>query len=222
MFLLTLFKTRLVDNWCQSNISVRYFTVVPLKIDRTGFGNICMKCTSGRPVHGLVVDDRFTVQYHGQMPLVKSDIHCLPFSGRFFSRKGRGYPAVKCTHVMRIQRFAVGIQNLDLIHSAQINTAVAEMDKVVQQNAANAEENASTSEEMNAQADQMKGYVEELAALVGGRTDGGDNGRSLAFAKKYKTKVHGGHPAPANADYKGEEASPNNLIPLDDEDFSDF
>ncbi len=104
----------------------------------------------------------------------------------------------------------------------QINTAVAEMDKVVQQNAANAEENASTSEEMNAQADQMKGYVEELAALVGGRTDGGDNGRSLAFAKKYKTKVHGGHPAPANADYKGEEASPNNLIPLDDEDFSDF
>jgi len=38
----------------------------------------------------------------------------------------------------------------------QINKAVAEMDKVTQQTAANAEESASASEEMNAQAEQMK------------------------------------------------------------------
>ena len=50
----------------------------------------------------------------------------------------------------------------------QTNTAVAEMDKVVQQNAANAEESASASEEMNAQAEQMKAMVNELATLVGG------------------------------------------------------
>ena len=50
----------------------------------------------------------------------------------------------------------------------QINKAVSEMDKVVQQNAANAEESASASEEMNAQAENMKEFVGELADLVNG------------------------------------------------------
>ena len=50
----------------------------------------------------------------------------------------------------------------------QISIAVHEMDKVVQQTAANAEESASASEELNAQAERMKGYVEELVAVVGG------------------------------------------------------
>ena len=36
------------------------------------------------------------------------------------------------------------------------------MDKVVQQNAANAEESASASEEMNAQSQEMKGFVETI------------------------------------------------------------
>ncbi len=50
----------------------------------------------------------------------------------------------------------------------QINKAVTEMDKVTQQNAANAEESASASEEMNAQAEQMKSMVDELVTMVGG------------------------------------------------------
>ncbi len=50
----------------------------------------------------------------------------------------------------------------------QVNVAVADMDKVIQQNAANAEESASASEEMNAQAEQMKAMVEDLVKLVGG------------------------------------------------------
>jgi methyl-accepting chemotaxis protein len=54
----------------------------------------------------------------------------------------------------------------------QINKAVAEMDKVVQQNAANAERWASASEEMNAQAEQTKGYVRELVAVVWGSGNG--------------------------------------------------
>jgi uncharacterized phage infection (PIP) family protein YhgE len=49
----------------------------------------------------------------------------------------------------------------------QINTAVAQMDKVTQQNAANAEESASASEELSSQAEQMNGVVNELMALVG-------------------------------------------------------
>ena len=51
----------------------------------------------------------------------------------------------------------------------QLNRAVAEVDKVVQHNAANAEESASASEEMNAQAYQMRSFVAELDQLVGGK-----------------------------------------------------
>ena len=50
----------------------------------------------------------------------------------------------------------------------QVNVAVAEMDKVIQQNASNAEESASVSEEMTSKAGQMKGMVGELMTLVGG------------------------------------------------------
>ncbi|OQY55939.1 MAG: hypothetical protein B6245_19070 [Desulfobacteraceae bacterium 4572_88] len=49
----------------------------------------------------------------------------------------------------------------------QLNVGVAEMDKVVQQNAANAEELAATSEEMNAQAEKMNRFAQELVRLVG-------------------------------------------------------
>ena len=53
------------------------------------------------------------------------------------------------------------------------------MDKVVQQNAANAEESASASEEMNAQAQQMKGFVEDLVMLIGGAANGTDTRHKL-------------------------------------------
>ncbi len=50
---------------------------------------------------------------------------------------------------------------------AQINRAVAEMDKVVQQAAYNAESSATASETMNTDVLRMKGYVENLVGLVG-------------------------------------------------------
>jgi methyl-accepting chemotaxis protein len=51
----------------------------------------------------------------------------------------------------------------------QVNKAVAEMDKVTQMNAANAEQAAAASEELNAQADQMKIVVDGLMALISGK-----------------------------------------------------
>ncbi|MBU0637852.1 MAG: hypothetical protein KKB50_03235, partial [Planctomycetes bacterium] len=51
----------------------------------------------------------------------------------------------------------------------QINTAVSQMDKVTQQNAAGAEESASAAEELTAQAQTVKGMVDELVAMVGGQ-----------------------------------------------------
>ena len=49
-----------------------------------------------------------------------------------------------------------------------VTGAVSEMDKVTQQNAANAEESASASEEMNAQSEQLKSIVNDLMGLIGG------------------------------------------------------
>ena len=57
----------------------------------------------------------------------------------------------------------------------QVNKAVGEMDKVVQQNASNAEQSAAASEEMNAQAYQMKEFVEELRLMVDGSNGNGSN-----------------------------------------------
>jgi len=58
----------------------------------------------------------------------------------------------------------------------QVNRAVAEMDKVTQQNAANAEESAGASEEMRGQAEQMKDVIAELLVLVSGTSNISDSG----------------------------------------------
>jgi len=105
----------------------------------------------------------------------------------------------------------------------QVNTAVAEMDKVVQQNAASAEESASASEELNAQAEQMKGVVNDLMAMVGGSTK-----------KRAKTSNAGVRPTPGSALRaiavpgtkqivpKAREVKPEQVIPMEDDDFKDF
>jgi methyl-accepting chemotaxis protein len=74
----------------------------------------------------------------------------------------------------------------------QINKAIHEMDKVVQQNAANAEESASASEEMDAQALKMKHVVSELATLVGGNSNGCDPaaGGTGTIGRKMITMIH--------------------------------
>ncbi|MDR3210362.1 MAG: methyl-accepting chemotaxis protein, partial [Planctomycetota bacterium] len=58
----------------------------------------------------------------------------------------------------------------------QVNTAVAQMDKVTQQNAATAEESASAAEELSAQAANLNDMVSDLVSLVrGGSSKGGNN-----------------------------------------------
>ncbi|MBI4800223.1 MAG: hypothetical protein HY794_16150, partial [Desulfarculus sp.] len=57
-----------------------------------------------------------------------------------------------------------------------INQAVAEMDKVTQQVAANAEESAASSEELSGQSQTLSEMVGDLARLV----DGGNGHRPLA------------------------------------------
>ena len=106
----------------------------------------------------------------------------------------------------------------------QVNLAITEMDKVVQQNAANAEESASASEEMSAQAEQLKEYVEDLVRLVKGS---GSQSASIAGRTHIKAIASSPNPipgprkqVPAQASFK--EVRPDQVIPLDDDDFTDF
>jgi methyl-accepting chemotaxis protein len=112
---------------------------------------------------------------------------------------------------------------------SQINTAVTEMDKLTQQNAANAEESASASEELSSQAEQMQGMVGELVAVVGG-SSGADRAES-GKGHHPRTGVKGTHNAISAAMSKLKKAGPAKkskepvaeaVIPLDDKDFSDF
>ena len=127
----------------------------------------------------------------------------------------------------------------------QVNKAVAEMDKVVQQNSASAEESASASKEMNAQAERMKGFVGELEALVKGSRNGAGGGpendslvhrridhaasapahlpgkgvhggqKALAAAAKTKKKMAVGVP-------QAKAIKPEQVIPMEEGDFKEF
>lgn len=50
----------------------------------------------------------------------------------------------------------------------QLNSSMGEMDRVVQQNAANSEESASGAAEMNAQVEKLNRIVENLETMVEG------------------------------------------------------
>jgi methyl-accepting chemotaxis protein len=52
----------------------------------------------------------------------------------------------------------------------QINTAIAQLDKVSQSNSASAEESASAAEELDAQAETLKDQVVKLRQLIGGES----------------------------------------------------
>jgi hypothetical protein len=114
----------------------------------------------------------------------------------------------------------------------QINTAVGEMDKVTQANAASAEESAAAAAELNAQAAAMKVSVGNLSRLVGGDDQTTGNGtaptplrtahRNTGSPKHRNTRTPvprngNGHPAPAMTG----PAKPRGEIPMED-DFKDF
>ena len=125
----------------------------------------------------------------------------------------------------------------------QVNRATTEMDRVVQQSAAGAEESASNSEELAAQAAAMKETVMQLAVLVDG-INATQTGRSnniqakekpraakvkqlpLAASKKAEKRHLGAFPSGKKLVAQGGgvnvEIDPENVIPMDDEDFKDF
>jgi methyl-accepting chemotaxis protein len=75
----------------------------------------------------------------------------------------------------------------------QVNTAVAQMDKVTQSNAANAEESASASEELSGQAQNLNAMVNQLMGIVGGKVDSGFGIAQQSFGQTHAAAgVHAG------------------------------
>ena len=113
----------------------------------------------------------------------------------------------------------------------QVNTAMAQMDKVTQQNAANAEESASASEELSAQAEQMNEIVDQLATLVGG-TGRGAGGHKTSERKpqtkrRFGKSDHVFHQVAGGAIKKVKAkvavgSTAEKVIPLDDEGSEGF
>ena len=145
----------------------------------------------------------------------------------------------------------------------QVNVAVNDMDKVVQQNAANAEESASSAQEMTAQTDRIKRLIDDLVVLSGKRVatgagtddwdadfDADESWQSSSRSQDWwdeeseRTERSSGrreisetgndrHKTPARRDREGRretrpalsesrEVRPEQIIPLDEDDFKDF
>ncbi|MDR3212007.1 MAG: methyl-accepting chemotaxis protein [Planctomycetota bacterium] len=114
----------------------------------------------------------------------------------------------------------------------QVNTAVAQMDKVTQQNAASAEESASASEQLSAQAESLKAIVGELVVLVSGK--GALNNPPPQPAARPANRRAGKNvsanngsgnkrlPAPKSAGNEKKVMKPNAVIPLDGDGFGEF
>ncbi len=111
----------------------------------------------------------------------------------------------------------------------QVNIAVSEMDKVVQQNAADSEESASAAEEMSAQAAEMERMVAELEAMVGTARKTVDDNRqknNYATDNRYNENQRRSVQRPSYQKKalpgKAYNRKAEQVIPLDDDDFKDF
>jgi methyl-accepting chemotaxis protein len=71
----------------------------------------------------------------------------------------------------------------------QINSAVGQMDKVTQANAAAAEESAAAARELQSQADALRGAVMQLQALMGGEVSRAETEQPAASIESTFTKV---------------------------------
>jgi methyl-accepting chemotaxis protein len=140
----------------------------------------------------------------------------------------------KVTHLIDEVSAASGEQAQGI---EQVNTAVAQMDKVTQSNAANAEESASASEELSAQASELREVVNVLVGIVGGAGSTHEAGRSKP---KPRAKTQVGAPKQswqsspsqgqsqatataqtASAPSEG-KVDPESVIPMSEDEFKDF
>jgi methyl-accepting chemotaxis protein len=105
---------------------------------------------------------------------------------------------------------------------SQLNQAVSEMDKVIQNVAANAEESSTVAVEMSDQAEQMQEMVGELVALVG-VNEGGSSHKQSAHQDQARSLAHRSEPKkPQSRETDRQLPSPKRGMSKVDNDFEDF
>jgi methyl-accepting chemotaxis protein len=107
----------------------------------------------------------------------------------------------------------------------QINTAVAQMDKVTQQNAANSEESASAAEELSSQAEELKNMISRFALSHSMMSASATHGKSaFSHAATHTAVKEKGTIKTAGKKGSAKTASirPEDLIPFDDDALKEF
>ncbi|MDR2577670.1 MAG: methyl-accepting chemotaxis protein [Chitinispirillales bacterium] len=108
----------------------------------------------------------------------------------------------------------------------QINTAVAQMNQVTQQNAANSEESASAAEELSSQAAELSNLVATFKLSGGSGKRGGSIGLSKPAGGALKRPVIAAIPdkrsAPPPVTKSMKAFKSEDIIPLDDDDLMEF
>jgi hypothetical protein len=105
---------------------------------------------------------------------------------------------VKARQVNELASEVAGASREQTQGITQINTAVGQMDKVTQSNAASAEESAAAAQELNSQSELMKQSVLKLTQLAGDATNSGQVPVAMARSKK-AAPVHTSAAMPAKA-----------------------
>jgi methyl-accepting chemotaxis protein len=104
----------------------------------------------------------------------------------------------------------------------QLNRAVVEIDKIVQQNAASAEQSASSSAEMSDQAEHMRRYVADLVSIVMGTRNTTKTPPTEKNETDGRTPQHWPEPVKSDPIQTAKELRPEKAIPFDDDNLSDF
>jgi len=107
----------------------------------------------------------------------------------------------------------------------QVNDAVAQMNEVTQENASNSEESASAAEELNSQAEELSGMVEtfRLSQNGDGSTTLKSHQQAAQITGQSDGATHSGNGSQSKSKQTQKEISPDDVIPLDDnDDLEDF
>jgi methyl-accepting chemotaxis protein len=105
----------------------------------------------------------------------------------------------------------------------QVNTAVTEMNDVTQQNASNSEESASAAEELNSQAEELSGMVETFKLSRNGNYKKALESHEIAGNSNNNSGGNGNLTKKEHQQISAKkEITPDDVIPLEDDDMEDF
>jgi len=117
-------RTLLFKDRCKHNVPETCRSMIALQIQGAGLHRIRPQRSAGTAQQRFIVNDLLAVQYHGHVPIQQGNTHALPLSRRFLRAHRRRDAAIDGAHVMGIEGFSVGIEDLKLVDAAKIDAAV--------------------------------------------------------------------------------------------------